>query len=317
MSGVRHGIHKEERSMLDQITGITRVRMLYLQLLYHCNFTCRHCFHGELLNSPDRFNLAQAQAILDHFRRVYQLDAVTFLGGEPLLYPHIVTICRYAKDIGLSVEICTNGHDGFRNKIEAVAPVLDKFRVSLDGLQTTHDALRQRGSFTAAMSMLDLAMRIGITTAATMTVTNHNLDEVVPLARLLHEHGVRELKLHCLRLVGNAAHNPDLQVTDPSRYGGLHRAIADADLGITVIYDSDLSPAPAGASCSNLVDGGWLDRIEADPRGGLTVSCKAVGRDVHAFRWDKTTQVIVYEPNDVDEFTVGIPDVIYQTATVG
>jgi MoaA/NifB/PqqE/SkfB family radical SAM enzyme len=303
--------------MLDQITGITRVRMLYLQLLYRCNFSCRHCFHGELLKSPDRFNLADAQAILDHFRQVYRLDAVTFLGGEPLLYPHIVTICRYAKDIGLSVEICTNGHDGFRNKIEAVASVLDKFRVSLDGLQPTHDALRQRGSFTAALSMVDLAVRVGITTGATMTVTNHNLDEVVPLARLLHDHGVRELKLHCLRLVGNAADNPDLEIIDPSRYAGLHRAIADADLGITVIYDSDLSPAPAAATCSNLVESGWLDRIEADPRGGLTVSCKAVGRDVNAFRWDKTKQVIVYEPRASDEFTVGIPDVIYQTATVG
>ncbi len=303
--------------MLDTVTGIHRVRMLYLQLLYRCNFTCRHCFHGQLLKSPDRFTLPEAQAILDHFREVYQLDAVTFLGGEPLLYPDIVAVCRYAKNLGLDVEICTNGHDGFRNRIEAIAPVLDKFRVSLDGLQPTHDGLRQRGSFTAALSMVDLAVGIGIATGATMTVTNHNLDEVVPLARVLHTHGVRELKLHCLRLVGNAADNPDLEVIDPARYGDLHQAIRDADLGIKVIYDSDLSPAPAGAACSNLVSAGWLDRIESDPHGGLTVSCKAVGRDANAFRWDKTNQVIVYEPKASDEFSVGIPDVIYQTAMAG
>jgi MoaA/NifB/PqqE/SkfB family radical SAM enzyme len=303
--------------MLDEITGITRVRMLYLQLLYRCNFTCRHCFHGQLLKSPDRFTLAEAQAILDHFRQVYRLDAVTLLGGEPLLYPDIVAICHYAKTIGLDVEICTNAHDGFRDRIEVIAPVLNKFRVSLDGLQPTHDALRQRGSFTAALRMVDLAVGIGITTGATMTVTNHNLGEVVPLARLLHDRGVSELKLHCLRLVGNAADHPDLEVVDPGRYGDLHQAIRDADLGIRVIYDSDLSPAPAGAACSNLVSAGWLDRIEADPRGGLTVSCKAVGRDVNAFRWDKAKQVIVYEPKAGDEFSVGIPDVVYQTAPVG
>jgi Fe-coproporphyrin III synthase len=303
--------------VLDKITGITRVRMLYLQLLYRCNFTCRHCFHGQLLKSSDRFTLTEAQAILDHFRQVYQLDAVTFLGGEPLLYPDIVAICHYAKNIGLDVEICTNGHNGFRDRIEAIAPVLDKFRVSLDGLQATHDALRQRGSFTAALSMVDLAVRIGTATGATVTVTNHNLDDVVPLARLLHNHGVRELKLHCLRRVGNAADNPDLEVIDPDRYGDLHQAIRDANLGIRVLYDSDLSPAPAGAACSNLVDVGWLDRIESDPRGGLTVSCKAVGRDANAFRWDKTKQVIVYEPRPSDEFTIGIPDVVYQTAKAG
>ncbi|HEV7899252.1 MAG TPA: hypothetical protein VGP31_15580 [Planosporangium sp.] len=44
------------------------------------------------------------------------------------------------------------------------------------------------------------------------------------------------------------------------------------------------------------------------------MSCKAVGRDVNAFRWDKASQVIVYEPRADDEFTVGIPDVVYQTA---
>jgi hypothetical protein len=57
-------------------------------------------------------------------------------------------------------------------------------------------------------------------------------------------------------------------------------------------------------------------RIESDPRGGLTVSCKAVGKDVNAFRWDKSQQVIVYEPRDNDEFALGIPDIIYQTAGV-
>lgn len=150
-----------------------------------------------------------------------------------------------------------------------------------------------------------------------MTVTQHNLDEVVPLARLLQEHGVVELKLHALRLVGNASGNPDLEVIDTSRYIDLHAQISGADLSIAVVYDSDLSPQPAGETCSNLVAGGWLDRIESDPRGGLTVSCQAVGTDVNAFRWDKTRQVIAYEPRANDEFTVGIPDVIYQTVGIG
>jgi Fe-coproporphyrin III synthase len=300
--------------MLDQVAGITRVRMLYLQLLYRCNFSCRHCFHGELLKNADRFNLAEAQAILDHFRRVYRLDAVTFLGGEPLLYPHIATVCPYAKRLGLRVEICTNGHLGFRRKIEAIAEALDKLRVSLDGLQARHDAMRQPGSFASAIQMIDLAVALGITTGATMTVTDHNLDDVVPLARLLQERGVGELKLHCLRLVGNAARNPDLAVADPSRYADLHEAIDGAGLHLKVLYDSDLSLSPAVEACSNLVAGRWLDRIEADPRGALTVSCKAVGRDVNAFRWDMAKQVIVYEPRAIDEFAVGIPDVIYQTA---
>ncbi|MFI2204721.1 radical SAM protein [Streptomyces sp. NPDC020192] len=302
--------------MLDQVAGITRVRMLYLQLLYRCNYTCKHCFHGELLKEPDQFELDEARSILDHFREVYRLDAVTLLGGEPLLYPHIAEVSAYAKQIGLDVEICTNGHRGFRSRIEAIAPSIDKFRVSLDGLMLHHDLIRQRGSFEGAIEMIDLAVGLGLTTGATMTVTDSTLDDVAPLARMLEEHGVTELKLHALRLVGNAAKHPDLEVVDIDRYADLHQQIREACLGIQVIYDSDLSPEPAGEQCSNLVAGGWLDRIESDPRGALTVSCKAVGRDVNAFRWDKAEQVIRYEPRSDDEFAAGIPDVVYETARV-
>jgi pyruvate-formate lyase-activating enzyme len=307
---------KECAVMLDQVAGITRVRMLYLQLLYKCNFACKHCFHGELLKNPESFSVTDAQALLDHFKTVYRLDAVTLLGGEPLLYPHITMVCRYAKVLGLEVEICTNAHRGFRSRIEAVAPMLDKFRVSLDGMRDTHDRMRQAGSFDSAIEMIDLARSLGLVVGATMTVTQQNLDEVVPLAKLLQDHGVIELKLHALRLVGNAVDNPDMEVIDTSRYSDLHAQIHDGGLSIAVVYDSDLSPQSAGEMCSNLMAGGWLDRIESDPRGALTVSCKAVGKDVNAFRWDKFQQVIVYEPRDNDEFALGIPDVVYQTAGV-
>ncbi|GAA2613949.1 hypothetical protein GCM10010411_56050 [Actinomadura fulvescens] len=300
--------------MLSEIAGITRVRMLYLQLLYRCNFSCKTCFHGQLLKDPAHYTLQEAQSLLAHFREHYRLDAVTLLGGEPLLYPHIVEISQYAKKLGLKVEICTNAHPGYRRTIEELAPTLDKMRVSLDGLEASHDLIRQRGSFRGALQMLTLARLNGVDIGATMVVTSRNLQEVVPLAQLLEGYGVRELKLHCLRLVGNALDNPDLAVTDTTAYAHLHRQIADADLTIQILYDSDLSPEPPGQACPNLVSGGWLDRIESDPAGGLTVSCKAVGRDVHAFRWDKTAARILYEPRENDEFQLGIPDVVYQTA---
>lgn len=298
--------------MLTEITGIHRIRMLYLQLLYRCNFRCRHCFHGTLLSEADQYTLDQAQTILRHFRAAYELDAVTFLGGEPLLYRDIVEVCQYAKnDLGLHTEMCSNGHPGFRHTVTRLASTLDKLRVSLDGLGDTHDAIRQRGSFTGAIRMINHAHALGITTGVTVTVTAHNLDQVVPLARLLQCHGVAELKLHALRMVGNAAGNRDLEVTDTARYGRLHEQIRDAGLDITVRYDADLSPTSTGPACANLVADGWLDRIESDPRGGLTVSCKAVGRDVNAFRWDKHDQKIVYEPHANDEFAQDIPDVVY------
>ena len=41
--------------MIEEVTGIRKIRMLYLQLLYRCNFTCLHCFHGKRLQYADAF----------------------------------------------------------------------------------------------------------------------------------------------------------------------------------------------------------------------------------------------------------------------
>lgn len=299
--------------MLKEITGIRRVRMLYIQLQYGCNFRCKHCFHGELLSSDERYSYADAVEMIDHFHREYSLEAVTLLGGEPLLYPDIIRVAEHCKTIGLTVEICTNGHRGFFGTVRQLAPFLDKFRVSIDGLADVHDRIRQRGSFASAIDALDLAADLGVATGVTMTVTRSNIGQVVSLARILDEHRVGELKLHCLRLVGNAEKHPELAVRENDSYAALHAEIAAAGLTLDVVYDSDLSPEPAGEACSNLIDSDHLDRIEADPRGGLTVSCKAVGRDVNAFRWDFNGG-IAYEPRAADELTIPIPDVVYINA---
>jgi Fe-coproporphyrin III synthase len=299
--------------MLKEVTGIRRVRMLYVQLQYGCNFRCKHCFHGQLLESSLRYSCTDAIALIEHFRTEYALEAVTLLGGEPLLYPDIVAVAEHCKHSGLTVEICTNGHRGFFDVIRKLAPFLDKFRVSIDGLVGTHDQIRQRGSFASALDALDLAAELGLSTGATMTVTSTNISEVVPLARVLDEHGIEEIKLHCLRLVGNAAQNPELAVAEQNSYGVLHQEIAEAGLKLDVIYDSDLTPEPTGETCANLIDSDYLDRIEADPRGGLTVSCKAVGRDVNAFSWDFDSG-IVYKPRATDELAVPIADVVYVNA---
>ncbi len=300
--------------MLDSAAGITHIRMLYLQLLYRCNFSCKHCFHGDLLASRDSFTAEQATAMIDHFQTTYFLEAVTFLGGEPLLYPDLAAVAMHAKARGLGVEICTNGHPGFRERLRQVAPHLDKFRVSLDGMGANHDSIRQRGSFDGALQMIDLARSLGIPTGATMTVTDRNLNDVVPLAKLLQDRGVGELKLHCLRIVGNATSHADMQVPDPVRYPGLHEDIQAARLGLTVLYDSDLAPARRDDLAPRRRQTGRIDRIESDPRGALTFSCKASGHNINSFRWDKDNQIIRHEPKAADELTIGVPDVIYQTA---
>jgi MoaA/NifB/PqqE/SkfB family radical SAM enzyme len=147
-----------------------------------------------------------------------------------------------------------------------------------------------------------------------MTVTSRNIGEVLPLASVLGQLGVRQLKLHHLRPIGNAADHPELLVTDKAAYRRLREELARTRLPLEVIVDEDLSESGAPEACAPSGRPREIDRIEADPRGALTMSCKAVGKDSHAFWYEKATNRIVRKPSATDELTLSVPDVVYARA---
>jgi Fe-coproporphyrin III synthase len=187
-------------------------------------------------------------------------------------------------------------------------------RVSLEGIGSTNDHIRKAGSYQSALSALDLARQLGVSAGATMTVTSRNIGEVLPLARMLEHFDVGQLKLHCLRLVGNAAAHPELLVTDTTAYARLREEIQAAKLTVEVIVDEDLSEDGAPEICTPAGGPVEIERIEADPRGALTMSCKAVGKDSHAFWYDKVADHIVHRPSATDELHLVVPDVVYGRA---
>jgi Fe-coproporphyrin III synthase len=296
--------------VIREMTGINKIRMVYLQLLYRCNFECLHCFHGERLRRSDAFSVAEAISFLMLMRDEYGAEAVTLLGGEPFVYRDLPQVVHQARrQLGMRVEICTNGYR-IERRLSELAADLDLLRVSLEGTGSINDHIRKRGSYQSALAALHVARGRGIATGATMTVTSVNIDEVVPLARTLQQAGVTQLKLHCLRPVGNAFDHPELFVADPAAYTRLRDQIHDAGLQIEVVLDADLSQHGAPAACAS-AGSGAIERIEADPRGALTMSCKAVGKDAHAFWYDKTANQILYRPSAADELTLAVPDVVY------
>ncbi|GAA4966680.1 hypothetical protein GCM10023238_38100 [Streptomyces heliomycini] len=114
--------------MIREVTGIRKIRMLYLQLLYRCNFTCLHCFHGKRLQYADAFTADEAVGLLTLMRDEYGTEAVTLLGGEPFVHRDLSQVVRHAKEeLGQRVEICTNGYR-IERRLTEIAPHLDLLR---------------------------------------------------------------------------------------------------------------------------------------------------------------------------------------------
>jgi Fe-coproporphyrin III synthase len=302
---------REGGYVIRDVTGIHKIRMVYLQLLYRCNFECLHCFHGERLKHGDAFSPAEAITFLTLMRDQYGTEAVTLLGGEPFVYKGLPVVVRHAKQqLGLQVEICTNGY-GIESRLSEIAPYLDFLRVSVDGIGGTNDHIRRTGSYQKILTALRCARELSIRTGVTMTVTAFNIDEILPLARIVEELGAVQLKLHCLRPVGNALSHPELFVADSTAYTRLRQQIRIANLDIEIVLDDDLSVHEGSALCAQVGRSPEIERIEADPRGALTMSCKGVGKDSHAFWYDKITNCIIHRPSAIDELALAVSDVVY------
>jgi len=267
--------------VIREVTGIRKIRMVYLQLLYRCNFECLHCFHGERLKHSDAFSSAEAIRFLILMRDQYCTEAVTLLGGEPFLYKDLPVVVRQARQqLGLNID-------------------------------ATNDHIRKPGSHQSALNALCCARELGVRTGVTTTITSVNIAEVLPLARILEELGVVQLKLHCLRPVGNAFSHPELFIADSTAYMRLREELRNANLDIEIVLDEDLTANSSPAVCAHAGSPREIARIEADPRGALTMSCKAVGKDSHAFWYDKTANRITHRPSATDELTLAVPDVVY------
>ncbi len=151
-----------------------------------CDLHCRHCY-----DRSDRAPLGveTACAIIDDFyafcRQMHVKGQVTFTGGNPLLYPYITEIYRAASEQGFAVAILGNPTpmEQMERLLAIARPVY--FQVSLEGLEAYNDFIRGSGHFQQSLAFLDALRRLDIYTMVMLTLTRDNLDQVIPLGRLL------------------------------------------------------------------------------------------------------------------------------------
>jgi MoaA/NifB/PqqE/SkfB family radical SAM enzyme len=116
---------------------------------YRCNLRCETCY----LFGKDGLGLVQFKELrLDRRRELLEMlapysPALTVVGGESLMDRPSTRLLEMAVELGFEVTVCTNG-----TTLAAFAPAVVEagvavLRVSLDGPQDVHDAVRGAGIF--------------------------------------------------------------------------------------------------------------------------------------------------------------------------
>lgn len=185
------------------------LKHLIVHVTNHCNFRCEHCFVDFETNKRDM----PLERYLELARDTPPLFWLDIGGGEPFIRKDLSQIIG-AFDTQI-VHIPTNGSLRKQTleqltRIREVQPRAEIIiGLSLDGLAASHDRLRgEPGSFEQvwgtydAIRALDPEIKIKITTV----ITNKNVDEILPVMRVVKEH---QADFHSVILLRGTPPTPD------------------------------------------------------------------------------------------------------------
>ena len=188
-----------------------------LLISYRCNLRCKMCFYYNEVEkdktcklienrTSEELTLSEIKELIDDCAEM-GVKVFTIHGGEPLLYPNIFVVSKYARSRGLLVNFVTNGtliNSEVANKI--VDAGINHITFSIDGPREIHDEVRSiPGTFDRVINGIRLL--IDIEGAPSMSVSTYvsalNQSELAKTMKIVRDSGIRRWG------VGLITHNSD------------------------------------------------------------------------------------------------------------
>lgn len=173
-------------------------------LIRRCNLTCKHCYTVSAdIDFKGELSTEEALAVLEDLKG-FRVPALILSGGEPLMRPDIFELSHRAKELGIYTGLSTNGTLINEDNIERIAQCgYDYVGISIDGLEETHDSIRQRkGAFRESMHAVRLCKEHGIKVGLRFTLTRENYEQFSDILALIEEHDVDKFYLSHLNYGG-------------------------------------------------------------------------------------------------------------------
>jgi len=154
-------------------------------LTYRCNLKCSFCYAGcgctaNPAGSSREMTSDQVRQVLWKIFHQAKVPSVSFTGGEPTLVPELPDLVQYAKNLGMRVNLITNGTLISAGMAKRLADSgLDSAQVSIEGVTAaTHDrTVGLDGAFEKSVSAVGYLNDAGILTHSNTTMTTENLPE--------------------------------------------------------------------------------------------------------------------------------------------
>jgi MoaA/NifB/PqqE/SkfB family radical SAM enzyme len=172
-----------------RIFGIKKPLFVVLVTNNNCNLNCSYCYGNYgTRKARDNYSTKQLLQMIDELKKI-GTKLLTIHGGESLLLKDIGEILNYAKQKGFYISFNTNGHL-IPRKIKELQ-CIDTMVISLDGQKQSNDKNRGEGNYQKVMEAIDVVLQHEIPLVISATLTGYNTDDMVFLAKLGKNKGLR------------------------------------------------------------------------------------------------------------------------------
>ena len=190
------------------------LEQVFLYVTQKCNIRCVTCYALDQLERSDDLELADVLQML----RALRADGawkLSFLGGEPTVYPGLGDVVVAAREIGFRfVRINTNGMFNASLLHRASMRGVDVWCFSIDGATAAvNDSIRKGARLDRVLANMRLARDLGYEVRANATITSKNIDQVFDIISIVQDVGGTEVNLNVLFLMGYALDRQDLSVS--------------------------------------------------------------------------------------------------------
>lgn len=153
-----------------------------------CDQRCRHCYIyarddvDSSLHTPPA-DLGRILRNIQRFGTRFSRRPYLYLtGGDPLLHPSFPELTDRLRSEKISFSVLGNPFHLTADICRGLRKDgCEKYQMSLDGLEETHDAIRRPGSWRETVDRLPLLKEAGIRTVIMATVSQDNIGEILPL----------------------------------------------------------------------------------------------------------------------------------------
>lgn len=188
-------------------SAATRKPVVVWNITRRCNLRCLHCYSDSAARSyPGELSWEQCQAVVRDLAD-FQIPALLFSGGEPMIHPRFYDLAQYAKECGLRLTLSTNG-----TLIDADAARRLKdigfayVGISLDGIGETHDHFRGKtGAFDKTVVAFRHCKAVGQKVGLRLTLSRQTVIDLEEILDFIEDEGIDRVCFYHLVYSGRGA----------------------------------------------------------------------------------------------------------------